>query len=187
MRQNPVGEPAAIAARNFGTPRRLSSLKRLCPFCHCRQRYIRSLRRIHASNFVSSWGGLAEAEVAAPPDQVWRQLFDHPRQTDPPGPAGDVPDPRLECGEGFWRDAPLAPVIRDAEPQELALLRTRHRAFRLIDLQPQLASQEPAHRGHHPFPGAPAANIDVAVIRVPAEPVTPSGQLLVEIVKHEVA
>jgi len=32
MRQNPVGEPAATAALNFGTPRRRSSLKRLCPF-----------------------------------------------------------------------------------------------------------------------------------------------------------
>jgi hypothetical protein len=34
MRQKPVGEPAAIAALNFGTPRRRSSLKRLGPFCH---------------------------------------------------------------------------------------------------------------------------------------------------------
>jgi hypothetical protein len=51
MRQNPVGEPAATAALNFGTPRRRSSLKRLGPFCHCRQRYERNLRRIHASRF----------------------------------------------------------------------------------------------------------------------------------------
>src|SRR5260370_38091053 len=56
MRQNPVGEPAATAALNFGTPRRRSSLKRLCPFCHCRQRYARNLRRIHASRFVSTRG-----------------------------------------------------------------------------------------------------------------------------------
>jgi hypothetical protein len=51
----PVGEPAATAALNFDTPRRRSSLKRLCPFCHCRQRYER-LRRIHASRFVSTRG-----------------------------------------------------------------------------------------------------------------------------------
>ena len=56
MRQNPVGEPAATAAWNFGTPRRRSSLKRLCPFCHCRQRYERNLRRIHASRLVSEVG-----------------------------------------------------------------------------------------------------------------------------------
>src|ERR1700736_6269809 len=46
MRQSPVGEPAATAALNLGTPRRRSSLKRLCPFRHCRQRYERNLRRI---------------------------------------------------------------------------------------------------------------------------------------------
>ena len=56
MRQKPVGEPAATAAWNFGRPRCRSSLKRLGPFCHCRQRYARSLRRIHASRWVSTRG-----------------------------------------------------------------------------------------------------------------------------------
>src|ERR1700739_882657 len=93
----------------------------------------------------------------------------------PPCPAGHVPDLRLEFIEGFWRDAPLAPIIRDAEPQELALLRSRHRGFRLVGLQPQLLGQEPAHRGHAPFTGAAAANIDIAVVRVAAKAVTSSG------------
>src|SRR5256714_1974830 len=131
--------------------------------------------------------GLAEAEVAAPSDEVWREVLDQLRQADPPSPAGQVPDLRLEFVEGFWRDAPLAPIIRDAEAQELALLRSRHRAFRLVDRQPQLRGQEPAHRGHHPLTGATAANIDVAVVRVAAETVTPSGQLFVEMVEHEIA
>src|ERR1700731_2335374 len=96
-------------------------------------------------------------------------------------------DLRLEFVEGFWRDAPLAPIIRDAEPQELALLRSRYCAFRLVDRQPQLLGQEPAHRGHHPVTGAAAANIDIAVVRVAAKAVTPSGQLRVEIVEHEIA
>jgi hypothetical protein len=56
MRQNPVGEPTATAALNFGTPRPRSSLKRSGPFCHCRQRYRRSLRRIHASRLLSTRG-----------------------------------------------------------------------------------------------------------------------------------
>src|SRR6201997_4473104 len=133
-----------------------------------------------------SWG-LAEAKVSAPPEKVWREILDHLQQTVPSCPAGHVPDLRLEFGERLWRNAPLAPVIRDAEPQEFTLLRSRHRAFRLVDPQPQLVGQEPAHRGHHPFTGTAAANIDVAVIRVAAKAVTPSGQLLVEIVEHEVA
>src|SRR5271163_1182022 len=105
----------------------------------------------------------------------------------PPCPAGHVPDLRLEFVEGFWRDAPLAPVIRDAEPEKLALLRPRHRTFRLVDLQPQHLGQEPAYRGHDPFSGADATDVDVPVIRVSAEAVTPAGQLLVEIVEHDVA
>src|SRR5271154_4922847 len=98
-----------------------------------------------------------------------------------------VSDPPLESVEGLWRDAPLAPVIRDAEPKKLSLLRSRHRALRLVDLEPQLVGQEPAHRGHDPFAGAPAANIDVAVVGVPAKAVTASGQFFVEAVKHEIA
>src|SRR5215472_2184157 len=111
-----------------------------------------------------TWG-LAETEVAAPSNEVWPQFFDHLQQADPACPVCHVPDLRLEFVEGFWRDAPLAPVIRDAEPQEFALLRSRHRAFCLVDLQPQLLGQEPAHRGHDPLAGAVAANVDVAVIR----------------------
>ena len=42
------------------------------------------------------------------------------------------PDLAPRLGALFWRDAPLAPVIRDAEPQELALLRSRHRALRFV-------------------------------------------------------
>jgi hypothetical protein len=37
--------------------------------------------------------GLAEAEVAAPSDEVWREVLDQLRQADPPCPAGQVPDP----------------------------------------------------------------------------------------------
>src|SRR4051794_16954609 len=99
MRQYPVGEPAATAALNCDTPRRRSSLKRLCPFPHCRQRYERNLRRVHASRLVSTSRGLAETEVAAPPDEVSRQFLDNLRQTETPRPASLLPDPRLECVE----------------------------------------------------------------------------------------
>ena len=162
MRQVPVGEPAATAALNCVTPRWRSSLKRLRPFPHCRQRYDRNLRRTHASRFVSTSRGLAEPEVATPSDEVRCQLFDNPRQTDPACPAGLLPDSRLECVECLRRDAPLAPVIRDAKPEELPLLRPRHRTLRLVDLQPQLGGQEPAHRRHDTFTGAMAADINVA-------------------------
>src|SRR5208282_2834487 len=63
----------------------------------------------------------------------------------------------------------------------------RATALFLVDLEPQLVGQEPPHRGHDPFAGATAANIDVAVVGVPAKTVTTSGQFFVEVVKHEIA
>jgi hypothetical protein len=63
----------------------------------------------------------------------------------------------------------------------------RYRALHLIDLQPQRLGQELRHGGHNPFAGAAAANIDVAIVRVTAKPVSTPAQFLVEIIKHEVA
>ena len=71
----------------------------------------------------------------------------------PERPACHVSDPPFEFIESLLRDAPLARVIRDAEPKKLALFRSRHRALRLVDLEPQLVGQEPAHRSHDPFAG----------------------------------
>ena len=56
-----------------------------------------------------------------------------------------------------------------------------------VDQHLRVAASGCHGRGHHPLTGATAANIDVAVVRVAAETVTPSGQLLVEIVEHEIA
>ena len=50
-----------------------------------------------------------------------------------------------------------------------------------------LVGQEATDAGHDPFPRPAAANIDVAVVGIAAEAVTPSRQFLVEIVEHEVA
>src|SRR5215471_17958971 len=59
--------------------------------------------------------------------------------------------------------------------------------FRLVDLHLKPVGQEPAHRSHDPLAGAATAHVDVAVIRIAAEAVTPPFQFLVEIIEHEVA
>jgi hypothetical protein len=113
MRQNPVGEPAATAALNFGTPRRRSSWKRLGPFCHCRQRSNVAFGA-PCLQVGEHPGGLTEAKVSAPSDEVWREVFENQLcQAASPCPAGYAPDLRLEFLEGLWRDAPLAPRILD--------------------------------------------------------------------------
>ena len=187
MRQNPVGEPAATAAWNFVTPRRRSSLKRFCPFFHCRQRYIRSLRRIHASRLVSTHRGLAEAEVAAPSDQVWAQPFDDLWQGLTPRPTGHSRIRILNLSRAFGAMRRSLPSFAMLKPRNFRSSGARHRALRLVDLQLELVGQEPADRGHHPLAGAATANIDVAVVGITAEAEASSRQLLVEIVEHEVA
>src|SRR5262249_7949151 len=95
--------------------------------------------------------GLTKAEVAAPPDEVWFQLFDDLWQGSTPCPAGHLPDPRFKFGESLRCNAPLAPGIRDTKPQELPLLWPCHRAFRLVDLQLEPVGQEPTYRGDDPL------------------------------------
>src|SRR5437016_4269138 len=103
--------------------------------------------------------GLAEAEVVAPSDQVWPQSLDDLWQGFSPCSTRQLPDPHPELVEGLRRDAPLAPVVRDAEAEEFPLFRAPHRALRLVDLQLELLGQEPAHRSHDAFPGAATANV----------------------------
>src|SRR5215475_1427417 len=184
MRQDPVGEPAATAARKLAIPLRRSSLKRLCPFFHCRHTQSSADPRFQIGEHP--WG-LTEAEVATPSNEIRPQLFDDLWQGFTPCPAGDLPDPRFEFGKSLRRDAPLAPVVRDTKTQELPLLWPCHRAFRLVDLQPEPIGQEPAHGGHDPLAGAATANVDVAVVGVAAEVVTPPFQFLIELIEHEVA
>src|SRR5712691_6445586 len=50
--------------------------------------------------------GLAEAEVAAPSDQIDGQLLDDLREASPARAPGQFPNPCFEAGERLRRDAP---------------------------------------------------------------------------------
>src|SRR3954463_11716895 len=64
---------------------------------------------------------LAEAEVAAPADQIGRELLDNLRQCAPARPPRQLPPPRLEAMDRQRRNAPpRRPPAREAEAQELA-------------------------------------------------------------------
>jgi hypothetical protein len=63
---------------------------------------------------------------------VRRDILDHLPLAVPSCLAGHVLDLRLAFAEGFLRDAPLAPIIRDAQAQELELFWSRYCAFRLV-------------------------------------------------------
>ena len=63
--------------------------------------------------------GLAEAEVAAPSDEVWREVLDQLRQADPPCPAGQVPDLRLELSRAFGAMRRSLPSFEMLKPRNL--------------------------------------------------------------------
>src|SRR3990172_6122291 len=71
-------------------------------------------------------------------------------------------------------------------PEELAVPRAIHRILVPIDLQTQPLLQVPGDRLHHPFPGRLRLHVDVTVVGIPAEAVTPPFQLLVQIVQQDV-
>src|SRR5438552_14724725 len=74
--------------------------------------------------------GLTEVEVASPSNEVWFQLIDDLWQGLPRVRQVMSRIRALNLSRAFRRNAPLAPVIRDAESQELPLLWACHRAFR---------------------------------------------------------
>src|SRR5207244_7029257 len=117
--------------------------------------------------------GLAEAEVAAPPDEVDRQLLDDLREAASAHAPRQFPDLCFEAGDRLRRDAPSRlSSTRVAEAQELADARLGNRALGLVDLEPEALRKEPFDAGHHPFSRALTAHIDVAVVGVAHEAVT---------------
>src|SRR4029453_18432380 len=99
---------------------------------------------------------LAEAEVAAPADQIGRELLDNLRQCAPTRPPRQLPHPRLEAVDRQRRNAPpRRPPAREAEAQELAPARGRDRALLCVDRQLEMACEEPGSTPHTPPPGPP--------------------------------
>jgi hypothetical protein len=50
----------------------------------------------------------------------------------------------------------------------------------------ELGGDESRNAPHHPFPGSSAANVDVAIVRIPYKPKLASLQLAIELVEHDV-
>jgi hypothetical protein len=64
-------------------------------------------------------------------------------------------------------------------------LRSVDFALFFVELKAQTPLDEAADGAHRPVPGALAANVDVAVVSVAAEAVTPLLKELVEIIEHD--
>src|SRR4029077_19082863 len=112
-----------------------------------------------------------------------RHLF----QTRAPCPSREFPHPLLTPEQSLGRDAPFRfSSAGKAEAQKLSLLRSCHRALRLIHLELESPPEEARHALHDSLPRTLARYVDIAIIRVAHETVLASLQLPVEFVEHEV-
>src|SRR5215470_14988514 len=99
--------------------------------------------------------------------------MDHPGETYPPCPTRKFPNSLLEPYHRFRRQAPLRWfVIREAEPQELPLPWSSYRTLLFVHSKLELRREEPRYAAHHSCTGSPAADVDVAVVRVSREPMS---------------
>jgi len=132
-------------------------------------------------------GCLAETKVAPPAPKIRRQVLHHLLQAHTPLPTRQFPDALLEAAFRFRCQAPLRRrPPREAETQKLALLRSNHGAFRLVDLESEPLRDEPRYTAHHPLPRSHAADVDAAVVRVAHEAMPASLKLPVQLVQHQV-
>ena len=76
---------------------------------------------------------------------------------------------------------------REAEPEELPLLRSRPRALCLVYFELQLLCDESFDALHHPQTCPLAADVDVGIVRISHEAVSAALQLAVEFIEHNVA
>jgi hypothetical protein len=129
----------------------------------------------------------AVAEVADPASQIAGQLLGHLLGAHTARPARQFPDSLLKAEHRFRRDPPLGCFrTREAEPQELPLPWPCHRTLLSVHLELKLGGDESREAAHHPFPGSPASNVNVAVVRIPRKPEFPSLQLSIELIEYDV-
>jgi hypothetical protein len=94
----------------------------------------------------------------------------------------------LEPDQSLWRDDTLDLWTGGkAEPKKLPFLWSRHRTLRLIHLELEFLRDELRNALHHPLTRTFAANVNVAIVRIPDVPMSPALQLPVEFVEHEIA
>jgi hypothetical protein len=108
-------------------------------------------------------------------------------QTDSSRPSRQFPDFLPAAQQGFRSDAPLRfLVVAEAEPQELPLYWSSHGTFGLVYLELEPSREEARDVGHHPLSRPLAADVDIAVVRIPHEVVLAPFEFPIEFVEYDV-
>src|SRR6202041_1866996 len=105
-------------------------------------------------------GGFAEAEVAAPSHHIGGQSLHCRLDADALGLSRDLTDFVFESSQSLRSNCPPDLwIVRKTKSEELSLLRSRHRALRLIYLELEPLSDESRNALHHPVTRSFAAHI----------------------------
>jgi len=135
-----------------------------------------------------AWG-FAETKVATPASEISLQRTNYLVDADASRALSlcQFPDPFLEASQCLGCDAPfdLFPV-REGKTQKLPRVWWRDRAFRIVDRQLELASEEGFEAHHHSLASAFAAYVDVTIVGVPHEPQSALLKQLIKIVEHQI-
>ena len=132
-------------------------------------------------------GRFAASEIAAPAPPIRGQCLPRRLPADAFCPWGNLPDSLLKPSQGLGRHHTLPlRTGRNAAPKKLPLLRSCHRALRLIPLELELLPEEWRDALPHPLPRPLAANVEMTIVRLSNEARTPALYLPVELVEHEV-
>ena len=108
-------------------------------------------------------------------------------QTDSSRPSRQLADFLLAAQQGLRRDAPFRfLVVAEAEPQELPLYWSSHRTLGLVHLELQSTCEKTSDARHHSLSRSSAADVNVAVIRIPYEAMLAPLELAVEFVEYDV-
>jgi len=109
-------------------------------------------------------GGFAEAEVAAPSHHIGGKWLHCRLDADSLGLSRDLTDFVFETHQSLrsYRSSDLWAVCK-TKSEELALLRSRHRALRLVYLELEPPSDESRNAHHHPLTHTLTAHIDKVI------------------------
>jgi hypothetical protein len=99
-----------------------------------------------------------------------------------------LPDFLLAAQQDPRRDAPLGFLVATAaEPQELPFFLSSHCTLRLVHFKLQSACQKTSDTRPHSLPRSSAADIDVAVIRIPYQALPTPFEFAVEFVEYSIS
>ena len=163
-------------ARSSVSPRCIRLRARAYGRFHCRHRTQRSLCRIQPSRSSSARLVSVSLKYAAHPRSTGLRRWIVVAKASPARAAQLVSHLLRQLLHARLSNAQLRPLMpRHAVAQKLPLPRPRHRALGLIHLELQSLGQKPGHALQQVHTRPFAADIDVAVVRVPAECVPASS------------